>query len=279
MARVSTGRSELEVTVRGEGEPVLFIHGGFFGGAIFDRLCQEPPLRDHYQLITYDRHGYGKSSRPQEPYSLDDLVGDALAVLQHAGANQAHVVGHSAGGSYALQLAMDHPDAVRSVTVIEPGMPTPAQQQFFEERFAPAGEAFMSGDSKTALDVCFEAVYGNDRFRDEMGPFLPDDAFDLAEESLGYGFMFESSVLNSFTLSPEEATRIRQPLLILQGEQTEPVFVINNELLESLVPHAEKRVVPGANHMCQVLNPAGTASALASFFARNRIGMSSAARD
>jgi pimeloyl-ACP methyl ester carboxylesterase len=188
-------------------------------------------------------------------------------------------VGHSASGSYALQLAMDHPDAVRSVTVIEPVLPTPAMKQFFEEHFFPAVETLMSGDSKTAFEVCFEAVYGNDRFRAEMGPFLPDDAFDLAEEALGYGFMFESSVQSAFTLSPEEAARIRQPLLILQGEQTEPVFVITNEFLESLVPHAEKRVVPGANHICQVLNPAGTASALASFFARNRIGMSSAARD
>jgi pimeloyl-ACP methyl ester carboxylesterase len=115
--------------------------------------------------------------------------------------------------------------------------------------------------------------------RAEMGPFLPDDAFDLAEEVLGYGFMFESSVENAFTLSPEEANRIRQPLLILQGEQTEPVFVINSELLETLVPHAERRVVPGANHLCQVLNPADTASALVSFVARNRIGMSSAAKD
>lgn len=265
MPRVSTGLSELEVTVIGEGEPILFIHGAFIGGAIFDTLCQEPPLRDHYQLITYDRHGYGKSSRPQEPYSLDDVVRDALAVLQHAGANQAHVVGHSASGPYALQLAMDYPEAVRSITVIDPGLPTPAAGQFLQEHFIPAGAVLQDGDSATALKRCFSAVYGSDRYRAELGALLPDGAFDQAEKDLGYFFTFEAPVLGMFSLGPEEANRIRQPLLILQGEQTEPVFVSNNEFLEAVVPHAQKHVVPGANHFCQLLNPADTAGALASF--------------
>jgi pimeloyl-ACP methyl ester carboxylesterase len=271
MVRVSTGHSELEVTVRGEGEPVLLIHGGFIGGAIFDTLCQEPALRDNYQLITYDRHGYGKSSRPQASYSLDNIVDDALTVLQHVGADQAHVVGHSAGGSYALQLAMDHPGAVRSITVIEPGVPTPDQAQFVQEHFAPAREAFQAGDPPTALDIGLGAVYGGSHFRSQLDERLPEGWYEQAVADLGHVFMFESTSLRSFSFGPEEARRIRQPLLILQGEQSADVFVKNNEFLAGMVPHAEKRIVPGANHFCQVLNPGDSASAMASFFAAHPI--------
>jgi pimeloyl-ACP methyl ester carboxylesterase len=134
MVRVSTERSDLHVEVNGNGEPVLTIHGGFFGAG-FEPLSKEPALTDRYKVITYHRHGYGKSSKPETPYTLDDVIADARAVLREVGEEQAHVVVHSAAGGYGLTMAMNYPEQVRTLTLMEPVMPTPEWGAFLQQHF------------------------------------------------------------------------------------------------------------------------------------------------
>lgn len=276
MPRVSTSLSELEVTVIGEGEPVLFIHGAFFGGSVdhggvFDPLVKEPELRDRYRLITYDRHGYGKSSKPDEPYTYEDVVADALETLRQTGADRAHVVTHSAAGTYGLQIAMEHPDVVHSLTLIEPGLPTPEWGEFLATHFAPAGEALADGDNEAALERSLGAVYGSTDFRSEMDPQMPEGWYERALNELGYLFKFESPALRQFSFGPEKARRIRQPVLLVRGETTEPIWVTNHEQMKEWMPHAHEHVVPNANHFVQIHNPENTAQALASFFSSHPI--------
>jgi pimeloyl-ACP methyl ester carboxylesterase len=271
--RVSTGRSELDVTVMGEGEPILFIHGAFFSDS-FGGLFNAPVLRDHFKLIAYARNGYGNSSRPTEPYDLDLVTSDAVSVLRRTGVDRAHVVGHSLGGMYAMQVAMDHPEAVHSVTVIEPVLPTPAMAEFHGQHFTPAAEMLKNGESEAAFDRVFQPIYGSANYRAEMDPLLPPDTLDQCSADLAYLFMVESAVSQQFTFGPEEADRIHQPLLIIEGERTEPIFVSNDQYLKELVAHAELHIVPGVNHFCQVLKPGDTAQALSRFLASNRIEQS-----
>jgi pimeloyl-ACP methyl ester carboxylesterase len=277
MVRVSTDLSELEVSVIGNGEPVLLIHGGFFGGSfgfggIFDPLCKDPTLQDRHQVITYDRHGYGKSSKPDEPYSHHDVVADALETLRQTGADRAHVVAHSAGGPYGLQFAMDHPDVVHSLTLIESVLPIPEWGEFLATHFAPAGEALAAGDRQTAIERSFGAVYGSTNFRSDMDPLMPEGWYERALDDLGYLFKFESPALRQFTFGAEDARRIRQPVLLMRGEQTEPIWVIQHERLKEWIPHAREHVVPGANHAVQIWNPQDATRALTSFFEAHPIG-------
>lgn len=275
--RVTTNLSELEVTGVGDGEPVLLIHGVFFGGSfnfggVFDALCREPALRNQYKLITYDRHGYGKSSKPTEPYSCTDVAEDALKVLRQTGADRAHIVGHSAGTNYGLQLAMDYPDVVHSLTLIEPTLPTPEWGEFLARHFFPAGEAVANGDNQTAFESLFGATCGGTDFRSELDPQMPDGWYERAIADLGYLFTFESQALGQFTFGPDEAKQIRQPVLLVRGDRTEPVWFTHHELMKEWIPHAHEHVVPDANHMVQVWNPEGTASALEAFFSSHPIG-------
>lgn len=271
MVRVSTDLSELEVSVIGEGEPVLLIHGGFFGGSfgfggVFDPLCKDPTLQDRYQVITYDRHGYGKSSKPDEPYSHHDMVADALETLRQTGVDRAHIVAHSAGGPYGLQFAIDHSDTVHTLTLIEPVLPTPEWGEFLATHFATAGEALTNGDRQTALERSFGAVYGSTNFRSEMDPQMPDGWYERALEDLGYLFKFESPALRRFTFGPDKAKQVKQPVLLIRGERTEPIFVTHHERMKEWMPHAREHLIPGANHVVQLWNPQETVRALTSFF-------------
>ena len=99
----------------GTGDPILLIMGHAYGADMWHRTA--PELAASYRVIRFDNRGVGRSSDPPGPYPVQLMAGDALAVLDAASAASAHVYGVSMGGAIALQLALDHPSRVRSLTL------------------------------------------------------------------------------------------------------------------------------------------------------------------
>src|SRR5580693_1022702 len=100
----------------GEGPPVLLLHG--LGSSTRDWEYQTPELARAYRVIAVDVRGHGRSSRPPGPYSVSQFAEDAVALLRSLDAAPAHVIGLSMGGMIAFQMAVDHPEAVRSLAII-----------------------------------------------------------------------------------------------------------------------------------------------------------------
>lgn len=96
--------------------PVLFIAGLASSCTVWSQMV--PALAGSMRPIVFDNRGTGRSDRAVGPYSMDDLVGDAIAVLDAAGAGRAHVVGHSMGGMIAQNLALEHPDRVGKLVLM-----------------------------------------------------------------------------------------------------------------------------------------------------------------
>ena len=99
----------------GTGDPVLLIMGHAYGADMWHRTA--PELAASYRVIRFDNRGIGHSSDPPGPYPVQLMADDALAVLDAASAASAHIYGVSMGGFIALQLALDHPGRVRSLTL------------------------------------------------------------------------------------------------------------------------------------------------------------------
>lgn len=262
--RVSSSGRVLSVNVSGQGEPVLMIHGAFFARP-FEAMASQPALRDNFQLIAPERFGYGASSKPEAPYTLDVVIADLNAVLDAAGTERAHVVAHSAGGAYARQLMLEHPERVHSLTLVEAAIPTPEWAAFLERNLVPAGGHLQNGDPAAALDTAFGPVHGSMAYRTEMDANMPDGWYERALADLPHLFLHESPALRSFSYGPQEAQKITQPVLMLMGEKTESIFVEMIRQEQELLPHAEVREIPGSRHMAPVLHPAETAEALAAF--------------
>ena len=101
---------------------VLLLHGLLAGRAEWAR--QRAALAGRFTLILAEARGHGVSAAlTDRRYALADLVADTLAVLDHAGIEHAHVVGHGLGGATAWELALTAPERVRSLTLIEPELP------------------------------------------------------------------------------------------------------------------------------------------------------------
>lgn len=115
-ARATDGiRLHYETIGRRSGPPVLLIQG--LGtdkhGWDFQRLALAPK----YRTIALDNRGCGRSDKPFGEYSLEQMADDAIAVLDHAGIDTAHVVGASMGGAISQVLALKYPERVRSLTL------------------------------------------------------------------------------------------------------------------------------------------------------------------
>ena len=125
MARAINDGVGIHYEVTGEGRPVLFLHGFPDTGALW-RHQVDALARAGYQAVVPDLRGFGRSDKPEgvEAYNLLLLAGDVLAVLDDAGLDRVHVVGHDWGAAVAWALAMFAPDRVEHLAVLSVGHPS-----------------------------------------------------------------------------------------------------------------------------------------------------------
>jgi pimeloyl-ACP methyl ester carboxylesterase len=112
---------------RGAGEVVCLVHAGVFS-AWFARLFEQPAL-DGFRVIRPIRPGYGHSPATSEPASIAAQARRCGELLRGLGVTQAHWVGHSNSCCIGLQLALDDPGLVASLTLFEPAKPSGTQRE------------------------------------------------------------------------------------------------------------------------------------------------------
>lgn len=138
MPIINVNGADLYYEAHGTGEPVLLIHG--LGSSTRDWDPQIPALAKQFQVIAFDVRGHGRSSKPKQRYSVKLFSDDAAALIRQLGIAPAHVVGISMGGMIAFQLAVDAPELVRSLVIVNsgPAMPikTLAQRMMIWTRVA-----------------------------------------------------------------------------------------------------------------------------------------------
>jgi pimeloyl-ACP methyl ester carboxylesterase len=115
MPYINIGEIELFYNVHGEGEPLVLIHG--LGSSTRDWELQLTPFTKHFQVITLDLRGHGKSSKPAGPYSMEMLAKDTAQLIQQLKLKSGHILGISLGGMVAFQLVLDYPHLVRSLVI------------------------------------------------------------------------------------------------------------------------------------------------------------------
>lgn len=119
----------------GQGEPLLLIHGGTYGSFwnAEDWAVNVPDLARHFRVIAYDRIGMGFTDNPRRPedYVIGTGVDHAAALVRALGLGRVHVMGHSRGGYVAARLALEHPDLVDTLVVVDSStLMTPANPQY-----------------------------------------------------------------------------------------------------------------------------------------------------
>jgi 3-oxoadipate enol-lactonase len=149
MPKIRVGENELHYERAGSGEPLLMIQG-MSGTHV---AWGEPflaPLREAFDVIAFDNRGIGLSAPIDGPFTIVDMAEDAAGLMDELGIESAHVVGISMGGMIAQDLALAHPDRLRSLTLGCTYSGGPGSQLMPQENVEILAAGMMSGDRDKA---------------------------------------------------------------------------------------------------------------------------------
>ena len=268
MDRARVNGAELEYEVVGSGEPVLLISPVLADSVL--PLVSEPVLADSYQLIRYHRRGWVDSTHTPTPVSIADHAADAAALLARLGIARAHVAGHSSGAAVGAQLALDAPEAVHTLALLELTVLSLPSGQAFLQQAGPVFDAYASGDHEGALAMFLSAVSGMDwpTCHAVLERSVPGTVVQALKDADTF-FGVELPSLAEWTFGAEQAASIRPPVLSVMGANTGDVWVEIAEFLRSSLPQVEERTIEGVGHLLHIEQAEPVAEAMAEFLARH----------
>jgi pimeloyl-ACP methyl ester carboxylesterase len=160
--------------IRGEGEPLLLLHGGL--GTIDMFAPVMPVLAENRRVIAVDLYGHGRTALTGRPVSLIDMGDDMAVVLKELGYGEVDVLGYSMGGGVAFRLAVQHPETVRRLAIASAPF---AQDGFYPEMLpmqaaVGAGMAEMMKDTPMYQSYAAVAPHPEDfpKLLDRMGELM-----------------------------------------------------------------------------------------------------------
>jgi pimeloyl-ACP methyl ester carboxylesterase len=203
-------------------------------------------------LLTYHRRGYGGSSRVEGRISCERQAADCQAVLQALRMARAHVIGHSFGGSIALQLALQAPDIVGSLVLLEPALFVGDSSASYRESLLHSSRTYKQRGAAIVMEEFFRARWPA-YSRAELERVLPG-SFEQALADAGTTLESDLGLVD-WEFGPDQARRIAQPSLVVLGggsDALHPRFVETYRSLLDWLPHAEGLLIADATHFFQL---------------------------
>jgi 3-oxoadipate enol-lactonase len=229
----------------GTGPPVLLIMGlGLSAGAWWRTV---PVLARDSRVITFDNRGVGRSRAVLHAYTTDTMADDARAVLDAAGVQRAHIYGISLGGMVAQQLALRHPERVRSLVLGAthaggPGIVRPDRDvlAFLRHRLA------MRHEEAAWASVPFNY---SERARTEHPERIAEDI----EQRLSHPFAAQAYRAQMWAGAlhdcHDKLHRITAPTLVVHGREDRLIPVDNGRAIAERIPGAKLLELAGTGHL------------------------------
>jgi pimeloyl-ACP methyl ester carboxylesterase len=284
MEKATVNGVDLAYEVKGDGEPVLFVHGAMIADAL--RPLSDHPSLEGLQRIRYHRRGYGASSG--EPGTgVAGHAEDALALLDQLGIESAHVLGHSYGGAIAVQLASAVPARVRSLTLLEPAVLAIPSGAILGEVMPKLIGPFAEGEADEAIDRFSRAVFGRD-YRRLIEQSVGPDALAQVQADADDTCAGDLPTLGEWSFTPEAAAVITCPVLLVLGGDSgtvnrevfaefgasDPDVDMFREMVAtfgSWLPQGKLVELAGLNHLLQMQDADAVAGAVAPFLTEQRV--------
>ena len=189
--------------------------------------------------------------------------------MQHLGIDRAHMVGLSYGGKILLQFAVDFPESVQTLALLEPGLPSvTAESAEFREAASAAAPLFEAGDTEGALNTLFETIAPG--FRTRFDKTLPAGWYERwIADCERVIFPHDMPELQAWQYTADNAAKITAPVLNVTGARTASFFTDIHETVQEWIPHSKRAVVPDATDAMLEEQPKASAELLAGFFARH----------
>ncbi len=246
MSIAKAGEVELDYERSGSGPPLLLIMG-MSGTALHWGEPFLEPLRRDFDVIVYDHRGVGASSRLEGAVTIAQLAEDAAGLLAALEIESAHVVGISMGGMVAQELALTHPERVRTLMLGCTYCGGEGSSLTAPEVIQRLTEAMFSGDRQRALRAAFEV---------NVSAAMADDS-ELFERSLAIDAQRAVAVpvvmaQMQACMAHDTSARLSElttPTLVVHGTEDQMLPVENGRLIASRIPGSRLEIFDGVGHL------------------------------
>jgi 3-oxoadipate enol-lactonase len=204
-----------------------------------------PAFAACYRTILFDNRGVGRSDVPPGPYSLPAMADDAVAVLDAAGVESAHVFGASMGGMIAQEVALNHPTRVRSLvlgcTACGGRQSVPAAR---EVAAALGARAWLSREE--AMWLMAPYIFDPSTPRERVAE---DIAVRLGATVTNDGYFAQLQAIRAWSGTFDRLPQLTMPTLVIHGETDGLVPAENGRILARAIPGATLAMIPAASHI------------------------------
>lgn len=267
-----------------DGDLLLLLHG--FPEFWYSWHHQIPALADAgYRVVAPDLRGYNRSEKPAgvDAYRLEELVADVVGLVEHCGRESAHVVGHDWGGLIAWQVAIDRPEVVDRLAVLNAPHPTRYQRHLRSSPVQLAKSWYVFYFQLPVLpELGFRlndyAVLESTLSNTVRPDAFTDDDIERYKSALAtpgaltaainyYRALGRQRARSLLTGGGVDEQRVDVPTLLLWGEQDFALALALTEELDPLIPDLRVERFADAGHWVQFDAPERVGEALLEFFA------------
>lgn len=245
----------------GSGDPVVFVHGtlgdyrGFQGQ--LDTFA-----RKHRVIVYSRRYAFPDKQTVNDSldYTITPHIKDLSEFLKHLNLGPVHLIGHSYGGSVALHVTSDHPELVRTLTLLEPPVISLLENvaggdtiwKNFETKFKiPAADAFKKGNNEKAVDIFVGGVLGDSLAFSKTPEKYRDMMMENTLELRGFALNDETFI----AVTCNTLKQIKDPVLLVGGAKSPIFFTSILDELEHCLSTKERVLLPNASHGLPNENP------------------------
>jgi pimeloyl-ACP methyl ester carboxylesterase len=274
--KVMVGEVELHYIEKGQGEPLILLHGGQGDYRAWPKQIEA--FAPGYRVISYSRRYHYPNANPLSSTNHSAIIdaADLAGFIKALDLGPVHLVGTSYGAFTALAFAIEHGELVRSMILAEPPVlqwattserGTALYQEFMTSTHEPAGRKFVEGDDEGAMRIFINRFDGPGAFDS-----LPAERRRIVMQNARF-FKAVSISSDPFpNLSREKVGRLTMPVLLVRGANTKELDIMVSEELARVITNAEKAIISRAGHGSPRQNPTEFNAVALDFLKRHKKG-------
>jgi 3-oxoadipate enol-lactonase len=259
MSLIDVGGIELDCERSGSGPPLLMIMG-MSGTALSwgEPILEE--LRREFEVIVYDHRGVGASTRLEGPITTAEMAADAHGLMRALELDSAHVFGISMGGMVAQELALAHPETIRTLTLGCTYCGGPESVRPDVSELGPLIRARQAGDREAAMRASWE-LNVSPAFA-ALEPEWEAFAERVNRRPVAISVIAQQARAIEGHNTAARLGMIAAPTLVIHGSLDRLLPVANGRLIASLIPGARLEILEGGGHLFVVERPEQSAALL-----------------
>lgn len=250
MEKINVNDIQLAYTRRGQGMPLVLLHGYPLDHHLWDEVV--PFLEDTFDVILPDLRGFGESTTVNSFYSMDDFASDVAGLLDQLGIQKASIVGHSMGGYVALAFARLYPERVSGLGLVSSQVLADPPDR-------------KEGRYKSAAEVAEKGIGG---VVETMTPkFTPNEklqafARQSMEQQAPTAYIGALKAMAERRDSTPLLSSFRFPVVLIHGDADSLIPIDRAREVKAALPQAHLVEISGGGHMPMMEAKEQTAEAL-----------------